>query len=110
MKVLLRTLMLNRLNDGLPVSVVVPYKSGKSTATVSCRFLFKLEYFFQNRHKWPDTLNKLIPTPAKKPYIARSVRFCDQGEAVLVFMLESHEVYVHTAGLSDAHIIMLVTA
>jgi len=38
------------------------------------------------------TLNKLHAAPAKKPFIAKSVRFCDRGEAVLIFLLESHEV------------------
>lgn len=41
-----------------------------------------------------DSIKELHPPLPKKPFIARSVQFCDRGEAVLVFYLESHEMCV----------------
>jgi hypothetical protein len=39
-----------------------------------------------------DFLERLPINFVRKPLIARSVEFCDRGEVVVVFYLESHEV------------------
>jgi hypothetical protein len=88
MKVLWRTSTSSRLRGDLRVWVAVLYKCGNITTTVSSAF-FSVLCLQQGPS---DTLNKLHAAPAKKPFIAKCVRFCDPGEAVLVFLLESHEV------------------
>jgi hypothetical protein len=41
-----------------------------------------------------DTLKPLHPLTERIPIVSRSVQFADRGESVLVFYLESHQVYV----------------
>jgi hypothetical protein len=43
----------------------------------------------------PDSIMQSHSPVFKRPYIARSVQFCDSGEVVLGFYLESHEMYVY---------------
>lgn len=40
------------------------------------------------------TLNEVDCPAAAIPYLAKSVQFCDNGNSVIVFYLESHEMYV----------------
>jgi hypothetical protein len=42
----------------------------------------------------PDALRPLHPLTERIPMVSRSVQFADRGDSVLVFYLESHEVYV----------------
>lgn len=41
-----------------------------------------------------DALRPLHPLTERIPVVSRSVQFADRGDSVLVFYLESHEVYV----------------
>jgi hypothetical protein len=40
------------------------------------------------------TLNALPASPPSRPFLAKNVLFSDRGETIMVFYLESHEMFV----------------
>jgi hypothetical protein len=43
---------------------------------------------------YTDSIKEIHPPIAKKPYIVKSMQVCDHSKVLLVFFLESHEMYV----------------
>jgi hypothetical protein len=50
---------------------------------------------------FPVTLSALPSAPLRRPLLAKNVLFGERGENIMVFYLESHEMYANLSLLSD---------